>query len=236
MKATIASLDVMANGKTRFLHFLLMPVINIMWLMAIDIQAYSWDIASCSILMSGAFMAMSCFVSSFTRDRALGIDREMIAKDHVSLYFFGMKVLVCFLCSMVLVLINSLLLSIVSGLSIDLIRMLLLAPIAIFSGVVVGFVTAIASWKMKNPYFFSNIAETFGSLLGGVVVSLLYYPSWLSMICKLFPFSSTVAFMHGESVSWWKDLIIDVVWIVIGVIIYSIQIYRIRKQPQYSTL
>lgn len=239
MKATFATISAMANWKTRIVHFLLLPIINMLLLTIINQQFFtnlSWNIASASVLMSGAIMAISSLVTSFTMDRMLGIDREMMAKSSFLFYYWCTKLIASALMAFIVIFINLFLLWIISFGEIQFMHTILLSPVIIFSALIVGSVAAIGAWGFRNPYFISNFIETFGSILGGVIISITYYPVALKFVCGIFPFSHTISLVHDVNSNLWNDIFIDVAWLILAILLYQYQTKRILHKSKFSTL
>lgn len=239
MKSCFSSIPFLANWGTKTVHFLIVPVINMLFLLFINMQFHQqliWQIAVASILMSGALSAIDCLVSSFTTDRNLGIDREMIVKQPFSTYYWGTKILTSIFVAMILILINLLLL-LFTGCPIKLIILAIkLMPLVICSGLVIGFITAVGAWHMNNPYFWSNLVSMFGYVFSGALIVITSYPQGLQIISKLFPFANTLGIIHNAETKWWNDLFLDSIWLILGMLIYVFQVRRIRTRARTSAL
>ena len=239
MRATFFSINMMANRKTRIVHFLLMPIINMLFLMAINnvfTDTFSWNIAVSSILMSGAMMAMNGFCTSFTLDRNLGIDREMAARAPYSGYYWGCKVIISASLAFFVITINLLILVAVGGNRVPWALALQLSPQIIFSGIVLGFVSSVCAWSLKNPYLWLNFLAAFGTVLSGAVVMISAYPDWLKLFGNLFPFAHTLSVLHGAPLLLLHDFWIALGWLFVGVVAYGIQLKQVRTRARFSTL
>lgn len=239
MKATIDSLRFMTNWRTKIVHFLFMPLINAMLLVLIDMQfetSFSWNIACASILMSGALTSIDCMVSSFTTDRNLGIDREMLAKKRFSIYYWGTKICVSAAMTAILICINMILLVIIGGTAVPWFQTLTLMPQVIAGAVIIGFVSGISAWTVDDPYFFSNLFSSFANIVSGVLVIITAYPTWLRYIGFIFPFSHSLRILHDVDSPYWTGWAVSGIWAIAGCVLYVIQSSHVKRQARFSTL
>ncbi len=239
MRATLTSIHLLTNGRTRLVHFLLLPLLNLALLVAVNNQFlgnFSWNVAAASVLMSGAMMTVTALCISFTTDRSLGIDREVVARAPFSWYYWGCKFLVAALLGAVVIAVNLALLVLAGKTQVPWRLALSLAPQMIFSGLAVGFVACVGAWSMQDPYFWNNLLTVFSNVVSGALVLLSAYPPWLRLIGKVFPFASTLSRLHGAAASPRYDLLLALAWLLLGCLLYGGQVRRLRAKAQSSAL
>ena len=231
MRATLSSIPFMANWKTQLVHFILLPLINTAVLMLVDFQfrqSFSWDVPVAAALVSGALLAVNALTASFTTDRNLKIDCEMLASAPFSVYYWGVKFCAAGLLSLVLTLIQLSLLWLISGGAAPVWAAVCLAPHMVLAGLAVGFVSAVGAWRLADPYRISNLVCTFGYLLSGALVVLEEYPLWLQVPAKLLPFAHILAELPSKS--WMPQEITTLAWVAIGALVYLLQVHTLRKK------
>lgn len=92
MATQFSSLSFLANWKTRFVYFLILPIINLLLLVLIDLQysnQFNWYVAVSSIVIDSAALSIQAMSQLLITDANLGIDLEMIAKRPYSPYYWG---------------------------------------------------------------------------------------------------------------------------------------------------
>lgn len=239
MKATISSIGFLANWRTRLVHFFFLPMVNMFLMVAINQEFFHslfWNTAVASILMSGALLVVNSMAFSFTTDRNLGIDREMVAAGRFSFYYWGWKIAVSVVCALLLILINLSLLLFFGGREVPFILAISLIPQMIFSGAAVGFMAAILSWGDSDPYRISNFITSFGYVLSGTMVAISAYPPGLRILGWFFPFAHTLGKLHGSDTSIWYDALLSLLWLILGLALYKKRAAKVRAQAKFSTL
>lgn len=239
MRATFSSIHLLTNWRTRLVHFLLLPVLNLALLVAVNNQfsgSFSWNVAAASVLMSGAMMTVNALCISFTTDRNLGIDREVVARAPFSWYYWGCKCLTAALLGSLVIAVNLALLALAGRAQVPWRLALSLAPQMIFSGLAVGFVACVGAWSLRDPYFWNNLLTVFSNVVSGALVLLSAYPPWLRVIGKAFPFASTLSCLHGAAASRGYDFLLALAWLLLGCLLYGGQVRRLRAQARSSAL
>ena len=235
MKVQFSSLSYLQNWKTRFVYFILIPMINLCLLVLINAQytnTFNWSVAIATTTLSGGSLAMSSISQLFVMDRTLKIDRELVVNRPFSVRYWGDKVLTSALAGLVLIITNLIILGILQAPISLLFRSIAMAPLIIISGIIVGFLAAIAAWKMNNPYFYMNLIGALTTIVAGTLVLVEKYPQWLRIVSYFFPFSQTIHYVvTGHGLIYW-DLIVDMIWLICGVICYRVQIKKILKAPE----
>lgn len=238
MATQFTSLSFLANWKTRFVYFLLLPIINLLLLVLIDLQytnRFNWYVAAASVVINSASLAVQSMSQLLITDANLGIDIELIAKRPYSFYYWKTKVLTSLIAGLLLGIINLLLLLAI-GLPLDLfLRCLLMLPLACIYGCVLGFTGWGMSWQMKNPYYFSNWLISIITIVSGVLVLISDYPEWLKAISYIFPFYELVNFIRLRSSTLELSFVIALGWLIIGIVCYVVQIKAVldKKIHQY---
>lgn len=234
MRILFSSLPYLRNWKTRFVYFLLIPLISLGLLVLINAQYtnhFEWFVAVATTTLSGGTLAMSGIAELFVMDRTLGIDRELVANRPYSFKYWGTRFLTATLSGIGLIVSNLLLLALFQAPLVLIFRALLVTPVIVLSGTIVGFVAAIAAWQQTNPYFYLNIVNTFATVVAGALLLIDRYPGWLRLISRLFPFSFTIRYVITGQGSIWPDLVAAVVWLAIGLILYQVQLRLILRHP-----
>lgn len=239
MKATMASVLYLDNRRTMAVHFLLLPLANLLLLSALGsqlTQRSSWSIAAASVLASGCLMLISSMTASFTCDRNYGIDREMLSMGKFSFYYWGCKVIVCSGAALLLIAVNLALLA-VAGCPLTLIwQAVVSVPQILFSGISVGFFCMMGAWGSADPYRLSNFFTSFGNVLSGSVVMLSAYPPLFKPFAAVFPLAHTLSALHGAPPQPVWDALCAGVWLMLGAAFYVLQSRRISSQSKFSTL
>jgi len=236
MRIQFSSLAYLQNWKTRFVYFVLIPMINLCLLVLINAQytnSFNWSVAIATTVISGGSLSMSSMAQLFVMDRTLKIDREMVVNRPFSINYWGAKILTSTLAGLVLIVINLIILGILKAPLYLLGRAMLMAPIIVISGIIVGFLAAIGAWQKNNPYFYMNLVGALTTIVAGSLVLVENYPQWLKLFSYLFPFSQTIRFAVTGHGAIYLDLVVDLIWLVFGVVCYLIQIKKIlQKQEQ----
>lgn len=239
MKATMASILYFSNRRTMLVHFVLLPLVNELLLIALSRQFLDrsfWGIATASVLTSGCLMLVGSLAASFTQDRSCGIDREMLSWRSISFYYWGCKMAVCSAAALALIAIHLALLFLAGCDHVILLKALCAIPQILFSGISVGFFCAIGAWGSPDPYRLSNVILSFGNVLSGAAVMISAYPPFLKPFAVLFPLANTLSALHGQPVNPWQDALCAAVWLLLGLVLYRIQAKRIRAQSKFSIL
>ncbi|OUQ55481.1 ABC transporter permease [Lactobacillus gallinarum] len=238
MATQFSSLSFLANWKTRFVYFLILPIINLLLLVLIDLQysnQFNWYVAASSIVIDSAALSIQTMSQLLITDANLGIDLEMIAKRPYSPYYWGTKFLTSLIAGIVLGVINVILL-LLFGLPWGVFfRCLVILPVACVFGAVMGFTGWSLSWQMKNPYFFTNLFGSVITIVSGVLVVISNYPAWLRSLSYIFPFYELVNFVKLNNTNLWLGILIAAIWLVIGIVLYVTQIKSVlnKKIHQY---
>ncbi|WP_407885486.1 antibiotic transporter permease [Levilactobacillus sp. N40-8-2] len=233
MKVQFSSLAYLQNWRTRFVYFLLMPIISLSLLILINAQytnSLQWPVAVATIVLSGGTLAMTSIAQLFVMDRNLKIDLEMVVNRPLSLHYWGTKVATAMLAGLVLIGINLVLLSVFRAPYLLIIRALTMSPIIVVSGTIVGFFSAIAAWQNNNPYFYLNIVSALATIVAGTLILIDHYPLWLRIISLFFPFSQTIKYVVVGSGKLYIDLGIDAIWLLLGIVLYRVQCHTVLKR------
>lgn len=234
MKVQFSSPSYLQNWKTRFVYFLLIPFIEVFLLVLINAQytnKFQWPVALATTVLSGGNLSMSTIAQLFVMDRNLKIDQEMAVNRPFSFNYWGTKIATSILSGLVLVFVNLVTLFIFQAPLSLILRALIMAPIIVLSGTIVGFLSIIVAWRENNPYFYLNIFSSLTSLVSGSLILIEHYPFWLQTLSYLFPFSQTIKYVITGTGKVYIDLIIDLVWLLLGLTFYVVQLQKILKHP-----
>ena len=222
MRAQFASLSCFSNLKT------FLGAINNQYGSADD-----WVVSAASILLSGMLQAMSSLVVLFVNDQNRGIDRELIARNPYSVYYWGTKIACSVATAALLTVLNLAFLYILAwlfaGNTSVILDALLLLPQMLLSGVALGFVTAVGGWGNSDPYRWSNWIQIAANALSGALIVYTQYPRVLRMLTELFPLAHTLGILFHVPDSGFHDFVVSVLWGVIGILIYRIKIGIVRR-------
>lgn len=238
MATQFSSLSFLSNWRTRFVYFLLLPIINILLLVLIDLQysnSFNWYVAAASVVIDSAALSLQAMSQLLITDANLKIDIEVISKRPYSFYYWKTKVLTSLIAGIVLGVINLVLLWPL-GLSLTiLLKSLTILPLACIFGTILGFTGWSLSWQMSNPYFFANLFISIITIVSGVLVLVSQYPKWLMIISYSFPFYEVVNFIKLNHTSLWMSCLNVLVWLLIGIVSYIVQIKPVlnNKIHQY---
>lgn len=237
MKVQFSSLSYYQNWKTKLVHFIIIPFINLILLVSVNSQydqSFSWNIAIGTIVLNGGILSMSTMVELFTMDRILKIDREMAVSRPYSAKYWLNKVSVSIICGLTSIIINnSILLLFGAPISIIYRAFLIALPFTI-SGVILGFVESIAAWNISNTYLYLNIIEPMMVIVSGVLVNIYDYPRWLIIISQFFPFHNSISYIRNRDSLGLSDYLVDIIWLIIGITLYIKNIKKIKNNNEYS--
>ena len=82
MATQFSSLSFLSNWRTRFVYFLLLPIINILLLVLIDLQysnSFNWYVAAASVVIDSAALSLQAMSQLLITDANLKIDIEVIS-------------------------------------------------------------------------------------------------------------------------------------------------------------
>ncbi len=213
---------------------MLIPFINLALLVLIDSQythTFNWSVAVAAIVIASGELAMESMTGLFVMDRDLGIDRELLVQRPFSVAYWGAKIAAVVLTSLLSVSVNLLVLLLFNPPVQLLLRAVVMVPVLIFSGLILGFFCGVAAWKNNNPYFYLNLIGSLTTIVSGALVVITKYPAWLRLFSRLFPFSQTIGFVVTGNSPWYLDLEVDLLWGMVGVTIYLLQLRTLLKRP-----
>ncbi|MGQ2376242.1 ABC transporter permease [Companilactobacillus zhachilii] len=235
MKTQFTSLAYLQNWKTKLVHFIIIPFVNLLLLVAVNSQyqgGFSWSIAVGTIVLNGGLLSMGSMAALFTMDRTLKIDREMATQRPYSFKYWFDKAMTAIICGVISVLINDIILMILGAPSMLVYRsVLIVIPFAVV-GTIFGFVGSIAAWTMINPYFYLNILEPMMIIISGALVNVEKYPDWLRILSSCFPFSQIIEYVESGKGMVARDLLLALLWLIIGIGIYMHKISIISEKYQ----
>lgn len=236
MRAQFVSLPCFSNRKTFIVQFFLLPFINILFLGAINRQygsADDWVVSAASILLSGMLQAMNSLVVLFVNDQNRGIDRELIARNPYSAYYWGTKIVCSMATAALLTVLNLtflyLLALLFSGNASVVLDAFFLLPQMLLSGVALGLVTAVGGWGASDPYRWSNWVQIAANALSGALIVYAQYPRALRPLTELFPLTHTLGVLYHVPDSGLHNFAVSALWLLIGILIYRIKIRLVRK-------
>lgn len=232
MRTQFLSLSYTANWQTKFLYFFLLPLINLLLLILIDVQytgKFNWYVPVASVAVDAATLSLTTMSELLVKDVNLGITVEMLSKNPYSFYYWSTKSIVSIILGLLLGIINLVLLF-VFGVPHDLlIKCLLVLPLFCIFGTIIGFTSWCISWQMSNPYFCSNLFSSVLTLVSGVLVLVSKYPLWLKIISNAFPFYSLISFIRTGLMDIVFGTLVAVIWLIVGIVAYILQIKYVLR-------
>jgi len=238
IKTQLSALTYIRNWRVRLVYFLIIPILNTLLMVAVTGMSTGkeWQVATSSVLISGALLALGSISTLLVDDTDRGISLEVIVRRPFSSSYWGSKILVSAIVAEVMIIINGLLLWIFNP-QINFITMIFVSPLAVLAGLILGITSFVVSMGMDDPYFASNIVSTIGYLVSGTLVTLDKYPMWLRTISWFFPFSHTInAVRVGRPVQALWDVPIMIGWLAVGIGLYYWRITTITNKPQKRTI
>ncbi|MGL4589554.1 MAG: ABC transporter permease [Mycoplasmatales bacterium] len=227
MKIIFSTMPIMANNKTKFIYFIILPICNILLITFLQAQysnEFSFKVAYATVVITAAVQAANAISSSFIYEKNQKISQEIAALKPLSNYFWLVKIQCAIVIAYSIILINYIILYIVSGFDLIVINALFYSPLFIFSGIVLGFFTTTLSINARNPYFWPNILYVFMFVFSGVLVEYDKYPITLKWLCYIFPFSHTVKSFYLEEINylWIYDFVLSSTILILLVVLYRI--------------
>lgn len=239
MKTTLSTISFLLNKKLIFTYFILLPFINIALLVLLNAQlgvTTSIKVAVASIVMSGVIQSVTIIAGSFVYDCNIGVDREVLSHSKFSLYYWGCKFIAAYFISLAFIVVSLLLVLIFTSAKDDALMALMIAPIMLVYGVILGFGCAITSWGQNNPYFWSNFISSIAYPLSGTVIVYSMYPAVIGEALYFLPFSRTIGLIHTSNSFYQWDMIVASLLTLIFILIYSLRINSIKNKGNISHL
>lgn len=238
MMIAFSSMSVLENWYTRLLHFLILPLIDVLLLALIYAQYaddFSYQVAVASVLVSGAVMAMTTFSGLLVDNRFRGVDRYVISLGG-SPYYWWSQLLASALMAGLLTGVNLLLLA-MFGAGMALVwRAFLLLPLLVLSGLVMGFVAFVSDWRRDNPYWTSNFLASTALVLSGSLIPITHYPPVFKQVASFFPVSGWLLSFYGDNSRLGHDALVLLIWLGAGFLIYGYQKRHIADKANQSLL
>ncbi len=161
MRVQLSSLSFMANRKTQFVHFLCLPIINMILFLFIHRQFTGGDVlnpvvAVTSVAVAAITISLSSVSQLLTHDSMRGVDKIMVINRPYSPRYWGNKILTAMVVSWGLMAINLGLLAIVGVDWVVISRIVLASPALLVTGVLLGMLGFFLAWRESNPYFYTR--------------------------------------------------------------------------------
>lgn len=237
LKTQFSSLSFLANWRTILVYFFITPFVDMLLLVLINAQYtghFDWSIVLASIAIDATHLSMTTITQSLITDANLGIDYEMIAQRPFSLRYWTNKVFVALIVGFILATSN-LALALIFGAPLVIInRVIMVLPLLCLFGIILGFTAWAISWEMNDPYFLSNLISSVMSLVAGILVVISTYPKWLEKIALLFPFYGPINLIKFKYADLSSSILITIIWLIIGIITYIIQIKHVLKNRHHK--
>ncbi|GKT04633.1 ABC transporter permease [Furfurilactobacillus entadae] len=237
MHTQFSNLSFLSNWRTRVIYFLLLPVANLLLLILISGEyenVAAWRVALGSIVIEGATLSLQSMSQLLVTDARLKIDIELISKKPYSIRYWGNKFLAAIVPGIILASVNTTLLFLVKApLHLVFRAYLLIVPICVV-GAILGFTSWCVSWEMKNPYFFTNLISSLLVLVSGALILVSEYPMWLQVVSKMFPLYSFINWLSFSNGSVVETIINTSIWLIIGVVLYVVQIPRVLRNKTHE--
>lgn len=193
MRVQLSSLSFMANRKTQFVHFLCLPIINMILFLFIHRQFTGGDVLNPVVAVTSvAVAAITISLSSVSQ----------LLTHAYSPRYWGNKILTAMVVSWGLMAINLGLLAIVGVDWVVISRIVLASPALLVTGVLLGMLGFFLAWRESNPYFYTNLLSAATPIIYGVIVSVSEYPPVFKVFSQIFPFYECISnFFGGKGVS-----------------------------------
>ncbi|MDO4680606.1 MAG: ABC transporter permease [Aerococcus sp.] len=214
MKIALLSLNILENWQTRFLHFVLLPLIDVALLALIYAQYasdFSFQVAIASVLVSTCLITMNTFSGLLVSDRFRGMDRYVLSIGGSS-YYWVSKIGATLVVALGLSLINLLILGAFGAPLQWVFQALYYLPPLVISGLVLGFFSFVTAWRMDNPYFTSNLISGVAVVLSGALIPIQQYPPVLKELAHLLPISGWLSAYYGDPTLIIQDSIVLLIW------------------------
>lgn len=106
-----------------------------------------------------------------------------------------------------------------------------LSPLLIIYGLIIGATTAILGWGRSNPYAFSNVIAEIALILAGIIAPYQQFPPVFRWLTYGLPYARTMMrfFTPQSPKTLAIDSLIAILWLVIGVIVYTYKVHHIGK-------
>lgn len=231
MRVQLSSLSFMANRKTQFVHFLCLPIINMILFLFIHRQFTGGDVlnpvvAVTSVAVAAITISLSSVSQLLTHDSMRGVDKIMVINRPYSPRYWGNKILTAMVVSWGLMAINLGLLAIVGVDWVVISRIVLASPALLVTGVLLGMLGFFLAWRESNPYFYTNLLSAATPIIYGVIVSVSEYPPVFKVFSQIFPFYNVRDYLQTGQ---WEHLAIEGIKLVVLIIITGI-VYQLKHK------
>lgn len=234
IKIALQSLSYFRNCRTFIVTFVIEPFFDIMMVGLLSSQ-FSNDLLIHSIIamsiISGIQNLIATLNTLFVDDQSRRIDMEMVMNSRFSIRYWLSKIVAAVTVAIGQMMIILTLVVIFTRDTSWLYRAILVVPVIIIFGIIVGFTATILSWQSNDPYLVGNIVGILIVLLSGVIVPLNQYPKWLNILSYLLPFSHVMQWLMTGSGNILPDVLIAVIWIIIAIVAYKLKLLSIKQNP-----
>ena len=221
----------MANRKTQFVHFLCLPIINMILFLFIHRQFTGGDVlnpvvAVTSVAVAAITISLSSVSQLLTHDSMRGVDKIMVINRPYSPRYWGNKILTAMVVSWGLMAINLGLLAVVGVDWVVISRIVLTSPALLVTGVLLGMLGFFLAWRESNPYFYTNLISAAIPIMYGVIVSVSEYPPVFKVFSQIFPFYNVRDYLQTGQ---WEHLAIEGIKLVVLIIVTGL-VYRLKHK------
>lgn len=197
-----------------------------------------------SAIVSLAMSVASGVVGKVAADRGLGVFQEIVVRRTVdTAYWIGSAVVpVALSVPTLIVTLGGVFLISPSRDVGQLIRIIPLALAAVFIGALFGVCCSGIGVSLPDPYLAATIAGCVVPITAGIVVPVGLYPDWLRTVCVWFPLNGTIRALdivisgHGGLGAVRTDMLIAVVWAVVGLLFTRVAVRRLRNGSRQTLL
>ncbi len=240
MKAVISSLMFLSNKKTIFTHFVLTPIINILFIITINNQFVS-EISSklivTTLLTSMVISIITNINSSLVYDYNNDILSEVIVENKYNSYYWMTKIIIISIIAYIILFINSCFIMLI-GIDLSIVKQLLImSPIITINALIVGIAISIIGLNFNNPYFLTNIISLFSYVFFGAIGPYILYPVIFKISTFLFPFARILNYvLIGKGGYIWIDILISFLWLLILFSSYNYTMKNIKRNGKKNMI
>ncbi|AMB95283.1 hypothetical protein [Aerococcus urinae] len=203
MRIQMKSLPFLQNKKLILIHFLILPIIQILVILLLNQQyakALNPQVAMASVYLSANSFCLSTMAYLLVVDYLSQIFREVLVRKPWSLTYWGRKIGTSLFLSLIMFLINGGLLVMVGVDTSYFWSSLAALPLSLFFSAGLGIAGYLLSVHRDNIYLFTNLFTAILPLLAGVVAPITAYPPFFKAASYVFPYGQVVLGIYqGES-------------------------------------
>ncbi|KAA9292880.1 ABC transporter permease [Aerococcus urinae] len=203
MRIQMKSLPFLQNKKLILIHFLILPIIQILVILLLNQQyakGLNPQVAMASVYLSANSFCLSTMAYLLVVDYLSQIFREVLVHKPWSLSYWGRKFATSLLLSLIMFLINGGLLLMIGVDNLYFWRCLAALPLSLLFSAGLGIAGYLLSVHRDNIYLFTNLFTAILPLMAGVVAPISAYPPLFKEASYVFPYGQVVEGIYqGET-------------------------------------